>query len=295
MAVGFSGGLDSTVLLDVTCRVASELGAPPPLALHVHHGLHDDADRWADHCASTANRLGADFRLWRVEVARDTGRGLEAAAREARLRVFGDTEADAILLGHHRDDLAETVLLNMLRGSGLSGLAGMRPARLLQDGRLLLRPFLGLSRGQLRDHAIARQLAWVEDPSNHNDMIRRNHLRQVVLPLIETRMPQARPALARLAAHAAEARLLIDELADLDAAAHMGDGGLKCRAFTLLPVHRARNLLRRQLALAGLRMPDAARLDEMLRQLAGRGRPQLRHDGHLVSRRRGCLLIGPEG
>lgn len=293
LAIGFSGGLDSTVLLHVACKVADELEAPEPIAVHIHHGLQDAAESWAHHCERVADALGAGFLLQRVTLERAGGDSLEAIARDARMRVFAAIDADAVLLGHHRDDQVETVLFNALRGTGLAGLSGIPPVRALPGGRPLLRPFLGLARSHLREYAMRRELTWVEDPSNDFGGIRRNHLRNTVLPLVEAQMPQARPALARLADHAAEAQRIADDLADLDAAAHTDQRGLRCRALLELPPHRARNLLRRQLSQAGLLMPDAARLDEMLRQLSGAGRPQILHDGHIVTRRQGRLLIQP--
>lgn len=294
LAIGFSGGLDSTVLLHVACKVADELEAPEPIAIHIHHGLQDAAESWAHHCERVATGLGARFQLERVHIERTGGESLEAIAREARMQVFTAIDADAVLLGHHRDDQVETVLFNALRGSGLAGLSGIPPVRALPGGRPLLRPFLGLPRSQLREYAMRHALTWVEDPSNDFGGIRRNHLRNTVLPLVEAQIPQARPALARLADHAAEAQRIADDLADLDAAAHSDERGLRCRALADLPPYRARNLLRRQLAAAGLKMPDAARLDEMLRQLTGDGRPQILHDGHVVTRRQGRLVIRPD-
>lgn len=291
--MGFSGGLDSTVLLHVACEVAEELEAPEPLAVHIHHGLQDAAESWAHHCDRVAAALGARFLLERVAIERAGGDSLEAVARDARIQVFNAVEADAVLLGHHRDDQVETVLFNALRGTGLAGLAGIPPVRVLPGGRLLLRPFLSLAQSQLRTYAVSNALAWIEDPSNADTRFRRNHLRNSVLPLVEAQMPQVRPALARLADHAAEAQRIADDLADLDAAANTDARGLLCRALGELPPHRARNLLRRQLARASLRMPDAARLDEMLRQLSGDGRPQIHHDGHVVTRRQGRLVIRP--
>jgi tRNA(Ile)-lysidine synthase len=325
LAVGFSGGLDSTVLLHAVCAVAQDFGALPAIAIHVHHGLQPAADDWAVHCGQVAADLGATFVMRRIDVQRAVGESPEAAAREARhaalASAVAEYAADALLLAHHRDDQAETVLFNALRGTGLGGLAGMPVARALRPvtadhgtpdhvtsrkglsrlgssapspsarNALLLRPLLDLPRTALDAAAREHGLRWIEDPSNADTVLRRNLLRQGVLPLIETGIPQARASLARLAGHAAEASKLVDDLADLDAAAWTDARGLRCVAFAELPPHRARNLLRRQLALAGLRMPDASRLEEMLRQLTGDGRPEVLHEGHAVARREGRLCI----
>jgi len=299
LAVGFSGGLDSSVLLQVACLVAQDLGTSPPLAVHVHHGLQAAADDWATHCERTAADLGAAFTLKRITVERAGGESPEAAAREARQAALtaaaDESDADALLLAHHRDDQSETVLFNALRGTGLPGLAGIPAARTLGERRLLLRPFLGLPRDALERWAREQALGWIDDPSNADTTLRRNLLRQRVLPLLATAMPQAPASLARLARHAAEAQRLADDLAELDAATWTDARGLRCNAFVELPSHRARNLLRRLLAQHGLRMPDSAKLDEMLRQLAGGGRPDILHEGHRVTRLRGRLQILPAG
>jgi len=288
--VGFSGGLDSTVLLHAVCAFARSAGLAPPLAVHVHHGLQAAADDWARDSGARATELGAIFMLHRVSVERRGGDSIEAAARHARLAAFARVDADAVLLGHHRDDQAETVLFNALRGSGIAGLAGMPVVR-VGSGPPLLRPFLDVPRTSLHDYAAEYGLSWIDDPSNADIALRRNFLRHSVLPSIETGMPQARVALARLAGHAAEAAQLLDELAELDATTWTVEGELRCRAFVELPPHRARNLLRRVLALHALRMPDAARLEEMLRQLSGGGRPEIRHEGYIITRRQGRLII----
>lgn len=282
------------MLLHASCALAAATAASAPLAVHVHHGLQPAAEHWAEHCAAVAADCGAGFALHRVTLSRAGGESLEAVARDARLAVFASLALDAVLLAHHRDDQAETVLFNALRGAGLGGLAGMPPRRPLAVGRgQLLRPFLDCPRAELSAYAQRHGLRWIEDPSNADTTLRRNLLRHTVLPLAEGGMPQARAALARLAGHAVEAQRLAEDLADLDAAAWSDREGLRCAAFAQLPPHRARNLLRRQLALASVRMPDAARLDEMLRQLAGDGRPALHHEGHCVTRRRGRLRIEP--
>lgn len=285
------------MLLQVTCAVTRDLGTCAPLAVHVHHGLHAAADDWAAHCERMAATLGAGFESHRVRVERAGGESPEAAARAARYAALaeaaGKSDIDALLVGHHRDDQAETVLLNALRGTGLSGLAGMQEARQFGRGGLLLRPFLRLPRAALECWAREHSLTWVDDLSNFDTSLTRNLLRHQLMPLIAAALPQAPTALIRLARHAAEARRLGDDLADIDGAAWSDAGGLRCAAFAELPAHRARNLLRRTLAAKGLRMPDAARLDEMLRQLTSGGRPRILHEGHCITRRAGYLNIGP--
>ncbi|TNJ34244.1 tRNA lysidine(34) synthetase TilS [Arenimonas terrae] len=210
VAVAFSGGQDSTVLLHLLADDPA-IRARGLRALHVDHGLHADSARWAETCASACAALGVDFASRRVAV-RDSGHGLEAAARAARHRALLDWQLDGelIALAHHRDDQAETVLLRLLRGSG-DGLSAMRSQRAFGRG-WLWRPLLAVPRAELQRFAESRGLAWIEDPSNASERHDRNFLRHRVLPLLGERWPQAPVALARSAALlATQADLLAGE------------------------------------------------------------------------------------
>jgi tRNA(Ile)-lysidine synthase len=182
-------------------------------AIHVHHGLHADADRWEQHCLQLCDRLGVALVIKRVQVARDSGKGPEASAREARYHAFQRhlREGEQLVLAHHQDDQAETVLLRLLRASGSNGLAAMRPIR--SFGRSdLLRPLLDVARADLLQYAQANGLVWMEDSSNLDENLDRNFLRHRVLPTLRERWPHASAALARSATLLAEdARLLGDE------------------------------------------------------------------------------------
>ncbi|MFM8353679.1 MAG: tRNA lysidine(34) synthetase TilS, partial [Gammaproteobacteria bacterium] len=201
--VGFSGGLDSSVLLHATCAARAARGEPAPHAIHVHHGLQPDADAWALHCTNEALRWGVTLRVSRVRVA-DAG-SLEATARDARYALFREllaTPDAALLLAHHRDDQVETVLLRLLQGRGLYGMPRVRP---LGRGRVL-RPLLGMARADLIAYARQHQLAWVDDPSNAMLAADRNFLRQSVLPLLRTRFPELDARVLAVAAAAGAAR-----------------------------------------------------------------------------------------
>jgi tRNA(Ile)-lysidine synthase len=197
LAIAFSGGLDSTVLLHLAAA-DPRLRARGLRALHVNHGLHGDAAQWAGHCAAQCAALGVPFEGLHVEVA-PRGNGLEAAARAARYAALQASQraGELIALAHHRDDQAETVLLRLLRGAG-DGLAAMRPLRAFGSG-WLWRPLLALPREALRDHARQQGLRWIDDPSNDSDRHDRNYLRHRVMPLLVERWPAASAALARSA------------------------------------------------------------------------------------------------
>lgn len=270
LCVALSGGRDSTVLLHALAALRSRTASFRLSALHVHHGLSPRADAWAECCAGLCAALGVPLQVVRVTVPRDSGEGIEAAARRLRHAAFVACDADWLALAHHRDDQAETVLLNLLRGAGVEGAAGMPAERAAARGPRLLRPLLTVPGEALADYAAAHALAWIEDESNRDTHFRRNFLRHDILPALQTRFPGASAALARAAGHFAETAQLLDALAALDRAALAPAGGrLPLDGLCRLPPARARNLLRSELTAAGLRPPPARWLDEALRQLGG--------------------------
>lgn len=264
--MGFSGGLDSTVLLHTTNRVANEAGLGLA-ALHVHHGLSRHADAWADSCSNVCGGLGIPITVLRVEVPVRSGQGLEAAARKVRHKALSDQSADWVLLAHHADDQAETVLHNLLRGTGVRGAAAMPESR----GRVL-RPLLGLGRAVLLEYARTHRLEWIEDESNADLRYTRNFLRHEIVPAIALRFPRAGEQLAAAAAHFSEADALLEDLAVLDLGASGPEFPLPLTIFRQLSDARARNLLRAMLGWHKVQPPDERRLKEFVRQLRTAGR-----------------------
>ena len=241
--VAWSGGLDSTALLHLLAHDA-EQRARGLRALHVHHGLNPDADAWAAHCEALAEAWSVPLTVVRVTVPRDSGLGLEAAARQARRQAFAAElrEGECLALAQHRDDQAETFLLRALRASGPDGLASMRPWRTFGAG-WMWRPLLDTPRAALHDYALAHGLRWIEDPSNADPGFDRNFLRLQVMPLLRGRWPHADAALARAAQLSAEAS---DILGERDAAIlasvreEVGSGLSVASLRTLSPARRAR-------------------------------------------------------
>lgn len=275
MVLGLSGGIDSMVLLHVLVRTL-RLSPQRISAIHVNHQLSPHAAQWAAFCRRRCRELGISLRVVKVDVRR--GNSTEAAAREARRTVFAGSGADVVLLAHNRDDQAETLLLQLLRGAGPRGLAAMpqyRPAEVPLPA--LLRPLLDVPRSAIETYAQRHRLQWVEDDSNDDRSYLRNFLRHDVLPLIEGRLPGAGATLARAARHQAEASELLDALAQIDLGAVFAREWLPLAVLRALPEQRARNALRYFLRSSGLLMPDAVRLGEMLRQaLTARGDSALR-------------------
>ncbi|MBF2735296.1 MAG: tRNA lysidine(34) synthetase TilS [Betaproteobacteria bacterium AqS2] len=266
-AVCFSGGLDSTVLLHLA-RAAAPAGVALR-AIHVNHGLQPEADAWAARCRATASAWDIPCEVARAKVAARPAASLENRARQARLRIWRRQSCPVLLMAHHADDQAETVLLRALRGSGPHGLAAMRPSAPLPGGsQLLLRPLLACARRELEEYALAAGLDGVADPANRDLRHNRNWLRHELLPALEQRFPGAGAALRRSAELARESGALLDELAAADdETCRSGPARYSRAALRRLGWQRAKNWLRWSIVRAGRQPPQAAHLEEAARQL----------------------------
>lgn len=270
LCVALSGGCDSVVMLYALSRLAITSEIPFSLsAVHVHHGISPNADAWADFCTTFCQRCAVPLNIVHVQVPRDSSEGLEAAARRERHAVFSKCAADSLVLAHHRDDQAETVLLKLLRGAGVAGAAGMLAERRQRSGPILVRPFLDVPRSVIKDYAAKHTLRWIDDESNDNLHFRRNFLRHDVLPRLAEKFSGAHESLARAAGHFAEGSQLLDDLAAIDHAALTASSGrIRLDGLNALSPARARNLLRFVWLKAGFRAPDTRWIDEALKQLA---------------------------
>lgn len=305
IGIASSGGLDSSVLLHCCAAYASRHPAVVFHAFHVHHGLSPNADDWEAHCRRAAAEGGIAYASAKVALARDDQRGTEEAARTGRYAALGalcrERGIPLLLTAQHRDDQAETFLLQLFRGAGLRGLSGMAaiqaPHPLLGPDVALGRPLLGWTRAALEACACEAGLAHVDDESNRELRYRRNALRREILPAIGAHFPGAPAAIARSARHLQSAQGLLDDLAriDRDACAAPGDpSALDVAALHALSRERVENLLRQWLQSAGIRPPSAARLADLRAQLLDAG-PDL----HLsftfgpwqLTRYRGCLRL----
>ncbi len=265
LCVGLSGGVDSVVLLDLLAALAPRHQWQVS-AIHVNHQLSPNADAWSRFCRRLCRDRGIPLRVVKVTVPR--GDSVEAAAREARYGAYRRQRADNIVLAQHQDDQAETVLLQLLRGAGVKGLAAMPLARAdpLRPGLRVLRPLLDATRREIEAYAAQHGLRWVEDESNEDSGYLRNFLRRDILPRLEARVPAYRATLSRAAAQMAEAAVLLDALAQMDGAPAPGAAVLPLSTLNALAPARARNLLRYVMAQHGLPMPQSQQLDEALRQ-----------------------------
>ena len=296
--IGYSGGMDSSTLL--ACAAGSTLARERGLqALHVHHGLHIDADRWAQQAAAYSASINVPCTVTRV-VVDARGQGIEAAARHARRTAFADVlSPDAcMLLAHHREDQAETLLLRMLRGASVDGLGAMRACTAHGTG-WLARPWLHLPRATIA--AAARQFGihWIEDPANADPRHDRSYLRQQVWPLLAGRFPALGERLARLAEHAAA---VSDELERVAAQALVTLSGPQPRTLSVAGLLALGDALfgtsirrfARELGVAPPGFHELARLRAEVLLAGADANPILRWDGHEFRRYREWLYLLPQ-
>jgi tRNA(Ile)-lysidine synthase len=272
LCVAYSGGPDSTALLHALAQLPTAR-ARGLRALHVDHGLHTDSTAWAAHCRRFCAELDIGCDVLAVHVARRGGDGLEAAARDARYAALAGAlhEGEYLLTAQHRDDQAETVLLKLLRGAGPEGLGGMRERRALGRGTLW-RPLLDVPRSVLHDYVAAHELACIDDPSNRDTRLTRNHLRQDILPRLLTHWPQAVQSIVHSAALCRDAedalqrqwRAALDELRDPATDSLSASGWL-----ALAPALR-QPLLDHWLHARGRRAPTTAQRRQIERQCHAR-------------------------
>jgi tRNA(Ile)-lysidine synthase len=296
--VGFSGGVDSHVLLDLAAAAAGRL--PGSLAaIHVDHGLSPDSGRWAAHCRRVCDGYAVALEIERIDAAPVAGQSPEARARQLRYGVFRRRlrPGEMLLTAHHRDDQAETVLLQLCRGAGVDGTAAMPEMRLLGAGRHG-RPLLPFGRQQIHAHAVARGLEWVEDDSNRDTRFDRNYLRSVVLPLLRARWPAVDEALYRAAKLHAEAAAGLGDLGRQDLSHCLASAGraLDLHQLGVLSGSRRANVLRCWLRELQLPLPAAQHLRTLEAEVIGAaadGNPVLHWPGAEVRRHRNLLFAFP--
>src|SRR5487761_2403742 len=268
LCVGLSGGLDSMVLLALLQTLAPR-GAFRLSALHVNHQIHPEADRWQQFCEQFCQEQGIPCAVERVALAREAGDSLEAVARAARYAAFARQSADFIVLAHHQDDQAETLLIQLLRDAGLPGLCAIpeaRPLRAQAGSPRLLRTLLQVARSDLQACAEDLELRWVHDPSNDQHTHVRNFLRHVVAPVLGERFPSWSATLGRTARHLAQAQRLLDTLAQQDFVVCGAASGIRINAALALGEERATNVLRWWIHQQGAPACHQVQLQEVLRQ-----------------------------
>jgi len=295
LAVAFSGGLDSTVLLHATIKAH---GKKNVYAFHVHHGIQKEADQWQAHCKAVAKKFGCHFDTQNVKHNKPSN--IESQARNLRYEALTQMcqahKIQDLLLAHHLDDQAETVLIQLMRGAGLPGLSAM-PQVKSRELIHLWRPFLNMRRKDLEIYAKEHQLTWIEDPSNQDESYRRNAIRKSIMPTLEKFQAGAIENLSRSAKHLSEAQELLNQLADIDLGLMEAKEGLsKTNLIRLYKTSQARasNALRRWLSKNGLAYPSEERLTAWwseLQQTRPDSQLQWDHDQQVIRLWRGHLTI----
>ncbi len=295
--IGYSGGVDSHVLLHVCSSIAQLKGRLT--AVYIHHDLQQEADAWAVHCEKTAKNLNVEFLTLRVNAKPMPGESPEEAARNARYSALKSLIQcnDVLLLAQHQEDQLETVLLQLFRGSGLRGLSGMPEQAVFGKG-VMLRPLLNTPKQAISDYAETHQLNWVEDPSNQSNAYDRNFLRNALLPQLKQRWPAVDKTVARSAKHCAEAQRLVEEVANelFSAVFNPADKTLSISQLLEHRLHLQQIILRHWFRHLGLKMPSQAVVERILTQVIGADEqrdPMLSGQGYTIRRYRDKLYCLP--
>jgi tRNA(Ile)-lysidine synthase len=291
LSIAYSGGLDSTVLLFALAKISDSFSVELR-ALHVDHQLQTSSAKWSQHCVSNAAALQIPCSVLRVEVE-SGAEGVEAAARKARYDAFRPLVGfdEALLTAHHADDQLEGVLLALMRGAGVTGLAATPAVQPFSSG-LLVRPLLGFTRRELESWAREQQLQWIDDPTNDSIGFDRNFLRHHITPLLKQRWPAAAVTAVRASTHFAEASGLLEELAQMDVQTMVIGPCLDLSKLKQLSEARRRNVLRHWLKQQGIRAPSARKLasiDHDLLVAQSDRMPRIEVDNAVLQRHRDLL------
>lgn len=306
LAVAFSGGVDSTVLLCLAKQYAMEKGIPL-WAFHIHHGLSPNADGWLMHCRQTCQRVGVHFDAQKVLVDNRKGTGIEADARQKRYQALGrlcrQHGVPLLLTAHHRNDQLETILMQLLRGTGLTGLTGMAdcgalPYQTEGEPVLLGRPLLAISRHILEQWLDQAGMTVIEDESNSDMTYTRNAIRHRLMPLLAEIFPGFEDHLVQTGRHIGSALRLLDEQAKKDLCHCQGlDGGLDMRFVRTLDSDRVDNLLRYWLITHQVRIPSSAWFQELRKQLMSANpdvRTTMEMDGKTIRKYRDKVMVAEQ-
>lgn len=299
VCVAYSGGVDSHVLLHLLATTQQQQ-VLNIRAIHIDHGLHAESAQWTEHCASVASQLNMAFESIKVSVDAIEELGLEAAARQARYAAFEGvlSEDEVLVTAQHQEDQAETLLLQLLRGAGPTGLSAMAAEAML--GKLtIVRPFLNQTKADILHYAQLHQLNWLDDPSNTDLSLNRNYLRHQILPELKQRWPAVGKTFSRSADHCREAAELLADLARLDAENICADSyhTLSVTSLTQLSEARQRNLLRFAIQQCGLPLPSSAILQRLIDEVCHAAEdksPVVQWPGAEVRRYRDALVISAE-
>ena len=267
MTVALSGGIDSVVLLHLLYQLQKTHHFTLN-AMHVHHGLSQNADKWVKFCEALCTKLSIPLDVHYIKLPQKKSLGIEGEARRLRYEKLLQAKTDLVVLAHHKDDQAETFLLQLIRGAGVKGLSSMAH---FDEHRHLWRPLLNASRIDIERYAKQQKLKWIEDESNQNIDFDRNFIRYKILPILNNRFNHVIKVISRSSSHLAEAQHLLDDLAKIDLKSSLKSDKykhkLQVKTLNKLSLYRAKNVLRYWLELNDQMMPSKDLLDELLRQV----------------------------
>jgi tRNA(Ile)-lysidine synthase len=267
MTVALSGGVDSVVLLNLLHQLQKKHHFTLK-ASHVHHGLSQNADKWANFCEKLCRKLSVPLDIHYIQLPKKKSLGIEGEARQLRYEKLLQSKSDVVVLAHHGDDQAETFLLQLIRGAGVKGLSSMAH---FDETRRLWRPLLNTSRIDIESYAKLHKLKWIEDESNENTDFDRNFIRSKFLPILKNRFNHIFKVISRSTSHLAEAQNLLDDLARLDLKNYLKSNKykhkLQVNTLNKLSISRAKNVLRYWLEMNDQLMPSKDLLEELLRQV----------------------------
>jgi len=295
--VGYSGGVDSHVLLDLMVHAFAMEPDYQVGAVHVHHGLHNDADAWVKQCEQICASLQIPLKVLWVDASVKEGGSPEEAAREARFQALEEflSEEEALLLGHHESDQAETILFRLFRGAGPKGLGGMETK--VNFGKShLIRPLLSVPKEDILSYAKQRNLKWIEDDSNQNCRFDRNFLRNEIIPQLTARWPRVLRSINRTGVLCLETATAVQALAlqDLPAVKGKVEGTLSVSQLLKLESTRRRGVIRLWLQLQGFSFPSQDHMErierEVLKAKSG-AKPRLKISHYEIKRKKDELMV----
>lgn len=263
--IAYSGGLDSTVLLDLFVK-AREIHPIQLHAIYINHSLSPNAKSWGSHCQKMCAEYQVSYIQKTINAKSTLKESPEEIAREKRYEVFLQllSPKDFLITAHHQDDQAETLLLQMLRGAGPKGLAAMPVLKPFGKG-FHARPLLNFTRDDLKKYAEENHLQWIDDESNDNTHFSRNYIRHEVMPIFKKRWPSVTKTLSRVAAHCAEAQSLLDEYAEKNLTDCMGSkpNTLSVKKLLSLSSAECKQVLRAWLQQLNFSIPSLIKLQEI--------------------------------